>query len=225
MLDKSLSAPVSARGLFAGSSSDEEDGFQNEAQESRIELAGFPLRVLERPFHPLNANAVWPGTYVLAEWVRDNLQLLEGRRLLELGSATGALAVFLVAGHGLDVTTSDVDDDEVEQAIAATFALNGRPPPPHMPHTWGAELHGAPFDVILASDILLYCKAYPALVDTLSVLCAPSQGRVGAVFYMSWQRRLPESAEFFEMLRRRGFSCEHLGPLIYEIRLAPAEMD
>ena len=185
-----MSAPVSARGLFAGSSSDE-DGFDNEAQEAVVTLAGVPLRVLERPFHPLNANAVWPGTYVLADWVAANAALLRGRRVLELGSATGALAMFCRTALGLDVTTSDVDDDEVQAAIEANFQLNGLLPAPHLAHTWGTPLPPhEPFDAVLASDILLYVKAYPALVETLRALCGPSQGRTGAVFYMSWQRRL-----------------------------------
>lgn len=213
-------------------------------------LAGVSLRVLERPFHPLNANAIWPGTYVLAEWAAANAELLRGRRVLELGSATGALALYCVLGLDLDVTTSDVDDDEVESAIAATFALNGlvrcsapagncalsdsrrrvlsvQPPPPHLPHSWGTPLPPhAPFDAVLASDILLYTKAYPALVATLQALCAPSQGRPkGAIFYRSWQRRLKESEEFFELIRRAGFSCEHLGRLVFRIALPLPELD
>ncbi len=179
-----MSAPVSLGGLFGpNSSSDDEggNGFANEAEESTVVLAGLPVRVRQRPFHPLNANAVWPGTLVLAEWVAANAaERLAGRRILELGAATGALAVFCVRAHGLDVTTSDVDDGEVEEAVAENFTLNGLPPPPHLPHTWGtplpAHVLAAPFDVVLASDILLYVRAYPALVDTLEALCAPRDG-------------------------------------------------
>ena len=58
-LDKSLSAPVSLGGLFGPDSSDDEggSGFDNSAQESQVQLGGVSLRLLERPFHPLNANA------------------------------------------------------------------------------------------------------------------------------------------------------------------------
>ncbi len=180
-----MSAPVSLGGLFGpNSSSDDEgggNGFANEAEESTVVLAGLPVRVRQRPFHPLNANAVWPGTLVLAEWIAANAaERLAGRRILELGAATGALAVFCVRAHGLDVTTSDVDDGEVEEAVAENFTLNGLPPPPHLPHTWGtplpAHVLAAPFDVVIASDILLYVRAYPALVDTLEALCAPRDG-------------------------------------------------
>ena len=116
-----MTAPLSLAGIFGGGS-DGEDGddgpsaFTNEAATTEIELAGERVLVSERPFHPLNANAVWPGTYVLAAWLREHVDLLRGRRVLELGSATGALAVLMTRLH-LDVTTSDVDDGEVvEQA-------------------------------------------------------------------------------------------------------------
>ena len=184
-LDKSLSAPVSARGLFGGDSSDSDGGaFDNEGEETSVLLAGCSVRVRQRPFHPLHANAVWPGAVALAEWAaaaEGGLPLLRGRRCLELGAATGAFAVFAVRSLGLDITTSDVDDGEVEAAVAETFALNGLPPCPHAPHTWGTlplppALAERPFDVILASDILLYVRAYPALVDTLEALCAPREG-------------------------------------------------
>ena len=67
---------------------------------------------------------------------------------------------------------------------------------------------------VVASDILLYVKAYPALVASLQALCAD-----GAPFFMSWQRRLKESSQFFELLEAAGFSSTHLGRLIYDIRL------
>ena len=64
-----MTAPLSLAGIFGGGS-DGEDGddgpsaFTNEAATTEIELAGERVLVSERPFHPLNANAVWPGTYV-----------------------------------------------------------------------------------------------------------------------------------------------------------------
>lgn len=176
-----MSAPISLGGLFPDSSDDEGGGgFCNDAEESCVTLAGLQIRLREKPFHPLNANAVWPGAHALADWVRANCaERLAGRRILELGAATGALAIFCVSACGLDVTTSDVDDDEVEAQVADNFRLNGLAPPPHMPHTWGTPLPPTPatrFDVVLASDILLYVRAYPALVDTLEALCAPRAG-------------------------------------------------
>ncbi len=44
-----------------------------------------------------NANFVWPGALHLAEYLMQPAQysFLQGKRLLELGSGTGALAIYL----------------------------------------------------------------------------------------------------------------------------------
>ena len=60
-LDKAMTAPVSARGLFGGGSDSEEDVFENEEVETTVVVGGQSIQIRERAFHPLNANAVWPG--------------------------------------------------------------------------------------------------------------------------------------------------------------------
>jgi hypothetical protein len=98
------------------------------------------------------------------------------------------------------------------------------------------------FDTIVASDILLYVAAYPALVATLLELVrlplrpetscisparipngdeetlafgTPPQQRRGTVIVLSWNRRMKESQEFFERMERAGFTCTHQGQCIY----------
>ena len=162
-LDKALSAPVSLGGLFDCAEEREQggqeaSGFDNAPQVASLELCGVQLSIQERPFHALNANAVWPGTHVLAEWVLANREALAGRRIIELGSATGALSIFCTKLGLGPLVTSDVDDGEVEHAVAANFRLNGLEPPPHAAHTWGSPLPPVartPFDYVIASDILL----------------------------------------------------------------------
>jgi hypothetical protein len=113
-----------------------------------------------------------------------------------------------------------VDDGEVEEQIAANFLLNALPCPPHLPHSWGTPVPPsarATFDYVLASDILLYVAAYPALVASLEALCSPWEGRLGPVVIMSWQRRLKESESFFQLAQARGFRVVHLGRMVYEL--------
>jgi hypothetical protein len=98
------------------------------------------------------------------------------------------------------------------------------------------------FDTIVASDILLYVAAYPALVATLvelaslplrlessilvSPICIPNgdeESSSGAattpprrpMIVLSWNRRMKESREFFERMERAGFTCTHQGQCIY----------
>lgn len=43
------------------------------------------LKIREFTFHQVNANLLWPGTRIFAEWLVKHPTLLPGRRILELG--------------------------------------------------------------------------------------------------------------------------------------------
>src|SRR5690348_11902568 len=47
--------------------------------------------------HHKNANFVWPGAFHLAGWLIEDahFQTLKGKRVFELGAATGCLSIFL----------------------------------------------------------------------------------------------------------------------------------
>jgi hypothetical protein len=69
------------------------------------------------------------------------------------------------------------------------------------------------FQFIVASDILLYVSAYPALVSTLNDLflnCGTKE------FVMAWNRRL-DCSQFFQLSREAGFYCYHHGECIYSL--------
>lgn len=139
------------------------------------------------------------------------------------------------------IVTSDVqaneDDDEdlVAQNLLCNYDLNGIPPdrrPLHIPHTWGtgwaksvvaatgsATTTVTPevptrFDTVVASDILLYVSAYPALVQTIDELLIDDRCQM----VMSWNRRMKESRGFFELLTTVGLDHVHEGNCIYMIR-------
>jgi len=161
--------------------------------------------------------------------------------VLELGTATGVLAIRLARAsvrysvHDRecdggdcvcdDIVTSDVDDDdEVEDQVTYNFNLNGfeneSERPVHVPHTWGTGwkqcaarkgLESKVFDTVIASDILLYVSAYPALVQTLTELLAHPKTK----FVMSWNRRMKESKDFFDRMQTAGFECKHEGKCVY----------
>merc|ERR1711991_267227 len=68
------------------------------------------------------------------------------------------------------------------------------------------------FRYVVASDILLYVKAYPQLVQSLVSLF---DGGTVVEFLMSWQRRIAESTQFFDLMKLSGFCCFHHGNCIY----------
>ena len=91
----------------------------------------------------------------------------------------------------------------------------------HVPFTWGSPwpTHLADpqdYTYIVASDILLYVSAYPALADSLRWLFAAGGVRE---FVMSWNRRIAHSAQFFQMMFDRGFRGHHHGECVYSFYL------
>ncbi len=239
--DREIDAPFSFGGLFnspeenAALASSSSDAFENESEEQTINVAGLDLKVRQFVFHSHNANRVWPGTFNLAEYYLCGLggDLTEltspSSWVLELGSATGLLALRLSLAGVSNLVTSDVDDGgDVAANIRFNYernGLGGGAVPQHVAHTWGTEWRSPErcspsglFDVVLASDILLYVAAYPALVKTLAELLPfEGEGSGGGrrKFVMSWNRRMEESGAFFEMMKERGFDCEHVGRCVF----------
>lgn len=183
-----------------------------------LDIAGTKLQIRQFSWHEANANKVWPGTFTLAEYIVEHLDTYRTGALLELGAATGALALFLrLPQYDLNIITSDIDDGgAVRENIEHNFALNGMPCVTHVEHTWGQpwpeqEVAAASITHVIASDILLYVKAYPALVATLDMLF-----KAGTVeFLMSWNRRINSTPIFFALMQEAGFTAETLPHCVY----------
>lgn len=242
-MDIALFSPSS---LFAdqdSSSSDAETTETHQSYEERShQFPGMELLIREFSFHQLNANLLWPGTFAFAEWLVQHRSWIEGRRTIELGSGTGALAIFLRKVFQLDITTSDYEDQEIEENIAHNCRVNGVAPVlPHIKHTWGDAFPTADpdWDLIVASDILLYVKQYANLIKTLSFLFNSFKTQKDEVsprgndkqndtlavlprpaFLMSWRRRIGKEDEslFFTGCETAGLEVQHLGSRVYCIK-------
>uniref|UniRef100_A0A1J3FJK9 Protein N-methyltransferase nnt1 n=2 Tax=Noccaea caerulescens TaxID=107243 RepID=A0A1J3FJK9_NOCCA len=131
-MDIALFSPSS---LFAADD-DSSDGETTEASQSFVErnhkFPGIEVHIREFGFHQLNANLLWPGTFAFADWLVQHPHLVQSRRCLEIGSGTGALAIFLKKEFNLDITTSDYDDQEIEDNIAHNCNANNIVP--SLPH-------------------------------------------------------------------------------------------
>lgn len=212
-------------------------------EERRHQFPGMELLIREFSFHQLNANLLWPGTFAFAEWLVQHKSSIEGRHCLELGSGTGALAIFLRKSFNLDITTSDYDDQEIEENIAQNCQANGiNPVLPHIRHSWGDTFPTADpdWDLIIASDILLYVKQYPNLIKSISYLLKNYKPRddkavpparndqssgscmrlPAPAFLMSWRRRIGKEDEslFFVGCENAGLEVKHIGSRVYCIK-------
>ena len=70
------------------------------------------------------------------------------------------------------------------------------------------------FDLILASDILIYLKSFPALIKSLKVLLADE-----AVFWLNNRRRIDTEEVFLNMCRKEGFGVREIFPKVFEVKL------
>ncbi|KNA15251.1 hypothetical protein SOVF_099790 [Spinacia oleracea] len=234
-MDTALFSPSSLFGDTSDNSSDEELNTHQNFVERTHRFPGMELVVREFAFHQLNANLLWPGTFAFAEWLVQHQSWIGGRHVIELGSGTGALAIFLKKLLHIDITTSDYDDQEIEDNIAYNCKINGVIPAlPHVKHTWGDAFSNANpnWDLVIASDILLYVKQYPNLIKTLSFLLKSYQPKENMktspqneqdsglrcpAFLMSWRRRIGKDEEtlFFKGCEDAGMKVEHLGSRVY----------
>jgi hypothetical protein len=160
-----IDAPLTLMGLFPPDSSDEEDDDDdpNDKEEDgclyeiqTMNLVGKDLQVRQYDYHSHNANQVWPGTFNLAEYLLlpQLRQNHDWGHILELGSATGILAIRLAFAcrliqHGAaerqsntsnhdttaagycccsSITTSDVCDEgnQIEHNVRYNINLNRR---------------------------------------------------------------------------------------------------
>ncbi|CAM8927285.1 unnamed protein product [Rhodiola kirilowii] len=216
-MDIALFSPSS---LFADEDGSSSDDDKSEAQHHFVErnhtFPGMDLSIREFSFHQLNANLLWPGTFAFADWLVEHKSLLKGRRIIELGSGTGALAIFLRKSFQVDITTSDYNDPEIEENIAYNCKVNGITPViPHIKH-----VKQYPNLIRTLSFLLTTCK--PAEVHSVNImdedLSSGTPRRLPSpAFLMSWRRRIGKEEEslFFNGCKDAGLGVHHLGSRVY----------
>ena len=91
--DGGVNAPISLGDLFNNDSGDEEQQFENEYENQSLMVGDRNLIIRQSSWHQTNANKVWPGTFLLADFIISNCEYKDKRfknqTILELGSATG----------------------------------------------------------------------------------------------------------------------------------------
>ena len=123
-------------------------------------------------------GAVWPAAEVLARWLLDERKTVQGARVLELGSGTGAVGLFAAGCGASSVLLTDGD-----ASLCSLAADNARDNAALMPdatvtttrYRWGGSVEalGGPFDLALASDLTYEPAAHGAPVVYELVAAAP----------------------------------------------------
>lgn len=125
---------------------------------------------------------LWPSGAQLAQRMAQRA-LQPAERILEIGCGLG-LPSLVAHRRGANVTASDCHP-LAHSFLLANLALNQLPPLPYWHGHWGvgaAELESssAPYDLIIASDVLYERDTQGCLADFMQRHCAP-QGEVWVV--------------------------------------------
>jgi len=131
----------------------------------------------------------WAGGQALARYVLDHPEVVAGRRVLDLASGSGLVAIAARLAGAADVTANDIDALSTA-AIALNAHLNGV----GIAVVDGDLLGGAPdgFDVVLAGDVF-YDRG---MADRVLPFLRAAVDRGGAVLVGDPQRAHLPHAEF-----------------------------
>lgn len=97
--DGGVAPPINLGGLFAtsddnGDESEDDSQFNNKGESQILTVGSKQLLIRQFAWHQANANQVWPGTFILANFMEKHADRYN-TSLLELGSATAALTIYL----------------------------------------------------------------------------------------------------------------------------------
>jgi hypothetical protein len=100
--DGGVQAPIGIGGMFYIPDSDDDEGpaaFENTSEIQDLVIGSLNVKVRQYSWHEANANQVWPGTFALVKFLQNSGGRYD-EKCLELGSATGALAICMrISGH------------------------------------------------------------------------------------------------------------------------------
>lgn len=156
----------------------------------------------------------WEAALHLGQYLCVNPSLVENKRVLELGTGTGYLAVLCAKYLGSNHVIASDGSDEVVNHLSDSFFLNGlqgSPAVSAMQLRWGHALVGpewddaeAPLDAVLGADITYDVSVIPALVATLEDLTRRFPGL--SVVIAATERNRATFESFLGVCGKRGFA-------------------
>ncbi|KAN0033011.1 hypothetical protein ACTA71_011218 [Dictyostelium dimigraforme] len=194
-------------------------------EEKLIEVHEEKIKIREFAYSNTNAGVVWPSTYTLIDYLLAHQDKFRNKKIIELGSATGVLSIFLNK-KGYNVTSSDYNADEITENIKFNKSLNNIEFK-HIPlilltliylkDTWGDTFkeEDKDFDIVIASDILLYVQYFEKLIITLKQLM---DNKKDSFMLMAYGRKLYDSKKFFVLLTENDFEYELVGSKTWIIK-------
>lgn len=162
----------------------------------------------------------WEAALHLGQYLCSNRSLVRGRRVLELGTGTGYLAVLCAKYLGAaQVVASDGSEDVITLLHENLFVngLQGSSVVLPMKFTWGHGLpeteegvwnRESPMDIVLGADITYDEAVIPSLVSTLRELLATLPGL--QILISATERNKQTYASFMTACEQRGMDVTRL---------------
>jgi predicted nicotinamide N-methyase len=160
----------------------------------------------------------WEAALHLGQYLSANPSLVTNKRVIELGTGTGYLAVLCAKYLGSNHVIATDGSDEVVNHLVDAFSLNGlrgSSKVSAMQLEWGHALAGAKgnggglesLDTIVGADITYDVSVIPALVVTLVELARLSPGL--SVLIAATERNRATFDSFLDVCGKRGFTVSH----------------
>ena len=159
------------------------------------------------------AGRTWNGSLALLSFLSSHLDMLRGRKIVELGAGTGVVSIgcdLLLSVEEEEGATHEILVTDLAEAVALmaqNIALNGARHTLAAELCWGATHFSVPFDVVLMAEVAYLPETYALLAATISALCGPDT----LVLHGYTQRDACQSSRIFDELTLRGFTHEELG--------------
>ena len=168
----------------------------------------------DRPEEDTTGLGIWCASLAMARWVSSidvRNRILEGRRVLELGSGCGVpgLAAAVGGGGPASVTLTDLNPATLRN-LAHNIGLNagsvGETDVTESPIDWGDRStwpeEGDRPDVILGSDLIYQSSVVPLLMEAVTGLLRPG----GIFLYVCPDTGRDGLPEFLNAMREDGFN-------------------
>lgn len=153
----------------------------------------------------------WEAALHLGQYLCLNPSLVKNKRILELGTGTGYLAVLCAKYLGSDHVVASDGSDEIVNHLSDSFFLNGLQGSSTVSAKqliWGHALIGAEWDegrlnTVLGADITYDVSVIPALVATLEELARRYPAL--SVLIAATERNRTTFESFLDVCGKRGF--------------------
>lgn len=152
------------------------------------------LVIEERPTgNEFYGECVWPSGLVMCDFLKRNPELVEGKRVLELGSGTGIVGLYAAKLGAKHVTLTDFIDWNILN-IKTNIRENrlGNVAEPRW-FQWGTNL-GEQWEIIIGSDIV-----YPVMDKIALIKAIKTHLKPGGKFILGYNDRPGDVMSIFEM--------------------------